>query len=649
MSTDAAPPDAQPRRALEAFDDVLARSSTAVLAVVLVFVALVYLPTLSFELIYDDGWTLIGNGFLRHPEDLPLLLTPQAHARAVPDAFRPVSVAFDVATYQWIGLRAWAHHALSIALHLLVCAALGAWLRGLGAPPRLRLTAVALFGVMGLHAEAVSVVSFREDLLAAGLGLSALTLAQRATRSAPAMAIAATAGAGVLLALACGAKASAAALPGLWILAQLLRPFGGPAPRAPRTIAIGVVLVAAVAAAIALRLHTVGGLSPYGADNPAVFATRVGRSAVLAASTQIHLLYVWQMLVPTGLAPEYVDYAAAWSDGATVLSVGALGLGLGHAVTSWRRRPLLAFAVLGTAGLMLPTSNLFDMPNMRADRLVYLACAPACVGLAALAWWLGRRWVERRPIGALAFVPVAALLVVQGAAARAASAVYRSDTRLWEIALRHAPDSARAHAIVSEQLLHRYVETGSTDAGVLARAVAHCDIARVRDPLDPLSWLCHGRLAMQARHWALAHRDLSRALELSAQRRDAIAAGIAELTLARTDLPFEVRSRQALAQIEEITASAPYSAAAALAAGQLHHQLGQAQLAQIAYARASSLRPERWDLVARRVELELDLGHPSAARAVLAAVDARTTPADPVLQSMLIRRLALAQRWWPND
>ena len=642
---------AYPRRTLDAFDDVLARSTVAVLAVVLGFVALVYLPTLSFELIYDDGWTLIGNGFLRHPEDLPLLLTPQAHAQAVPDAFRPVAVVFDVATYQWVGLRPWAHHAISVALHLAACAALAAWLGNLGASPRLRLTAVALFGLLGLHAEAVSVVSFREDLLAAALGLTALTLAQRASRSTPTIALAATLSAGVLLALACGAKASAAALPGLWILGQILRPFraSAPAPKPLRTIAIAAVLVAGVAAAIALRVHTVGGLSPYGADNPAVYATRVGRSAVLAASTQIHLLYAWQMLVPTGLGPEHVDYGAAWTDPATLLALGALGLGLGFALASWRTRPVLAFAVLGTAGLMLPTSNLFDMPNMRADRLVYLAAAPACVGLAALAWWVGRRWSERRGLPALAFVPVATLLVVQGAAARAASAVYRSDTRLWEIALRQAPDSARAHAIVSEQLLHRFVETGSTDDGVLARAKAHCDIARVRDPLDPLSWLCHGRLAMQAKRWDVAHRDLSRALALSRQRQDAIAAGIAELTLARTDLPFEIRSRQALAQIEEITASAPYSAAAALAAGQLHHQLGQAQLAQNAYARASSLRPERWDLVARRVELELDLGHPSAARTVLAAVDARTTTADPVLQSMLIRRLALAQRWWPND
>lgn len=646
MFTDAAP---ILRRSLDAFDDALAGSPRTVLAAILGLIALLYLPTLSFELVYDDGWTLVANGFLRHPEDLPLLLGPQAHARGVPDAFRPVSVAFDVLSYQAVGIRPWAHHAISVALHLTACAAFAAWLRGLGASPRLRLTAVALFGVAALHAEAVSVVSFREDLLAAALGLTALALAERATRGSPVTTTVFGLLAGLLLALACGAKATAAALPGLWILAQVLRPFGGVSPPRSRTIAIGAVLLAAVAAAIALRVHTIGGLSPYGADNPAVYATRVGRSAVLAASAQIHLHYVWQMVVPTGLAPEYVDYGASWTDAATLLAVGALGLGLVVAFAAWRRCPVLAFAILGTAGLMLPTSNLFDMPNMRADRLVYLAYAPASVGLAALAWWVGLRAAQWRGNPTLAFVPVAALVIVQGAAARGASAAYRSDTRLWEIGLRHAPASARAHAIVGEQRLHRFVETGSTDRGVLARASAHCDIALHLDQLDPLSWLCHGRLAIRTRDWDTAHRDFTRALALARQRTDAIAAAIAELTLARTDIPFEIRSRDALAQIDEITASAPYSAAAALAAGQLHHQLGQAQLAQSAYARASSLRPERWDLVARRVELELDLGHPSAARAALAAVDARTTPADPTRQSMLIRRLALAQRWWPND
>ena len=31
-------------------------------------VGLVLAPTLAFEFVWDDGWTLVGNGFLRRPQ-----------------------------------------------------------------------------------------------------------------------------------------------------------------------------------------------------------------------------------------------------------------------------------------------------------------------------------------------------------------------------------------------------------------------------------------------------------------------------------------------------------------------------------------------------------------------------------------------------
>ncbi|MCA9707804.1 MAG: DUF1592 domain-containing protein [Myxococcales bacterium] len=140
---------------------------------VLLLAGLTFLPTLTFDLVYDDHWTILANGFLREPGDLPLLLGPQAHARHVPDAFRPTLVAFDMASYQLLGVEPWRHHATSVLLHVGVVALVAAWLRGLRAPPALWGGAAALFGVMAIHAEAVAVVSFHEDLLAAGLGLAA--------------------------------------------------------------------------------------------------------------------------------------------------------------------------------------------------------------------------------------------------------------------------------------------------------------------------------------------------------------------------------------------------------------------------------------------------------------------------------------------
>jgi tetratricopeptide (TPR) repeat protein len=288
------------------------------------------------------------------------------------------------------------------------------------------------------------------------------------------------------------------------------------------------------------------------------------------------------------------------------------------------------------------------MPNMRADRLMYLPSLPACIGLAAGTWWIGARLATRTGRAAWRWIPLLAWIVVQGAAARGASATYRSDRRLWEIGLRRAPDSARAHAVMGELLGLRYVDTGSGDAAILGRARAHCRLAVAYDPLDPLSWLCHGRLDVIERAPERAFRNFERALGLAHQRREAIGATLAEVTLERRDLPFETRAVSAVAQIEQWRAWAPYSATVAQVAGDLHHRLGLADRALAAYSRASSLRPERWDLVARRVELQLDLGHPWAAAAALAA---RTSydDVDPARRSQLVRRLAAAQRLWPTD
>ena len=128
-----------------------------------------------------------------------------------------------------------------------------------------------------------------------------------------------------------------------------------------------------------------GSLSPYDADqNLRVLQSRVGHGPVLAASAQIHLSYLQQIVAPFGLSPEYVDRGASFTEPATLLaSAGLLSLALyGVWGGATRRRPLLALAVLGSFALAVPTSNLAGMPNMRADRFMYLPSLPAC------SWWL---------------------------------------------------------------------------------------------------------------------------------------------------------------------------------------------------------------------------------------------------------------------
>lgn len=616
---------------------------------VLLLAALVYLPTLTFDLVYDDHWTILANGFLRSPEDLHLLLGPHAHARHVPDAFRPTLVAFDMATYQLLGVEPWRHHAGSVLLHVTVVALLAAWLRGLGAPPSMWGATAALFGVMAIHAEAVTVVSFHEDLLAAGLGLGALVLADRAgTRASWGAVAVRAAGAGVLLLLAAGAKLNAVTLVGLWGLARVLAPWGRGLGRRDGPAALA--LLTGAALAVAHRFAIYGGPSPYGdGDDPRLALLRHGTASTLARSAQIHIGYLQQMVLPFGLSPEYVEPPSSWGTAATVVCtaalLGLLALGLAAA---WRRRsPVVALAILGALGLALPTSNLWPMPNLRADRLMYLPSIAVCVGLAAMLLAIGRAWAGRRT-DARRLLPLVAMLIGQGALAQGAATTYRSDTRLWDTALRRAPGSARAHAIRGQLHVQR-MEADPSEPLHEIRASAHCSMAQHLAPEQALPWLCGARLAVARQDWTAAYALFERARDRGMERQDRVLAALASVALDRTDLPYEARTRASRDFASRATEQYPYSALAHATAARIAHRLGDADLAREHYARASTLRPERWDVVLDGVELELDLGHASAARAAYDAHEDLLLAADPARRDHVRRRLRDATRLLTPD
>lgn len=617
---------------------------------VLAVVTLVYLPTVTFGFVYDDRWTIVGNGFLRVPSDLGLLMTKEAAALHVPDSFRPTLVVFDVLTYQLFGLHAPTHHAISIALHLGVCAVIAWWLRGLAAPLSLTMATVAVFGTLAIHAEAVTMISFREDLLAALLGLLALAVAGRSISSSRRASLVQLALATLLMALAAGAKMSAAVLPLLFWLVESLSPWRPAAPRKRRLVAT-FMLAAGVAVALLLVRHTHGAWTPYGAEeNLRLQASRVGTSAVLAASAQIHLGYLQQMLIPVGLSPEYVDRGASWAAPATLLASAALAGLLACGLCWAKARPHLALAILGAFILALPTSNLFAMPNMRADRFMYLPSLPVCLGIAVACLWLGRLAARRFQKKSLLIVPAVAVLIVQGGVAQATTHAYRSDSQLWEVALRRAPSSARANAMAGLLLLGtvRQEEQGSRAATALPHVRAHCAKAERLDPLYELPQLCFARLAAVEKNWTEAYERFTRALQLSLDRNDRVLAALAQVSLDLPSLPDsdpEDHIARGLAHLERALREYPYSSEVQAVAGQICHRLGDADRARAHYDRARLLHPERWDIVFWGLELEVDLGHAAAAHQAWAKLrkDPVLEGADPASRSAMAAKIRDAQ------
>jgi tetratricopeptide (TPR) repeat protein len=648
-----------PRSTTESQEPVDSTAFTAIPAHVLLFgvltlAGLVFLPSLFFGFVYDDHWTLVGNGFLRSPEDLALLFRAEAIERNVPDAFRPTLVLFDLATYRIFGLHPLPHHALSIGLYLCVCVLLERWLFGLGAPVAVRITTVGLFGVLAIHAEVVAVVSYREDLLAGAFGLGALVLADRALESSRAGVVAWSLAAGATMLLAAGAKLSAAPLPAVWLLARSLAPWGArerasSGLRSGRTWLVAAFLALGVLVVVAHRVSLYGDLSPYeGEHDPHLHAHRIGLSSVLAASTQIHLAYLAQIVTGVGSSPEHVDFGAAWTDPATILAtaslVGLLAYGLFVGIT--RRRPVAALAILGAFLLAIPTSNLIAMPNMRADRFMLLPSVPVVLGLATATLALGRWLATLTSRSGWTLGPVIGLVIVQGALAQGAMTAYRSDSRLWEIARRRAPHSARAQAISGELLITRMQsnEALAADPGMRARAAAHCANAVRLDPLYDVAHLCLARIAALDRRWLEAYRRFDRALQLVPRRRDRVLVALASVTLDRSDLPYEVRVKRAFAYLDRALREYPYVAEVAAAAARTEHRLGRPERAASHLRRASKLHPERWDLVLAGLELLLDIGHASAARRAHDAAEDLLREAVPLRREAFVQRLTEAEQ-----
>jgi tetratricopeptide (TPR) repeat protein len=635
------------------------------LAGLLALIAAVHLPLLRYGLIYDDGWTLRSNGFLRSGGlDVGLLVSPEAMARHIPDAFRPTLVVFDALSLRVLGLEARAHHGLSILLHVGVCLLLERVLRRLQVAEATRLASVACFGLLAIHAEAIAVISFREDLLAALLALVALLATLRSLDASTLRAAAAWAGTAMLVqALACGAKMSAAPLPAIVLLLAWLRPHqhGAGARRAGdhgRLAWVVALLCVGVALALAQNWLVAGG-SPYGVDNPRVLAHRIGLAPVLAASAKIHVGYLQQLLIPIGLSPEYVDRGASWTEPRT-LAACALLLSLAIAALTVRKRwPLASFVVLAWMLACLPTSNVIGMPNMRADRFMYLPSLPVCVGLAAGLLALGRRLAARlepddldlqagRP-QLLAALPLAVFVLVQGSFGAAEARVYVSNTTLWHAAARRAPDSARAHALLGLEHIATARQGERISDEVLAVAEQSCRRAEQLDPLYELPQLCLGSLAIAREDWVSAYEHHLRAIESSVDRNDRPIAALAQLAL---DLPSdwfiahpEQPDRRQLATewLERGLRAYPYSPELHAAAARVHHRLGEPERALELYRRARSLRPDRWETVTAGLELALDLGDAAAAHHTWWADADLLRHADPATRTHLSRRLAAAR------
>ncbi|HEX9243184.1 MAG TPA: hypothetical protein VF875_12140 [Anaeromyxobacter sp.] len=466
---------------------------------------LVYLPTLRYGFVYDDGIEVVANRYIRSLALLPELLRAPVWAGGgvVIHNWRPLFSLSFALNHAATGLDPWSYHAVNVALHALASMLVLLLAFRLGAG-RLAATAGALlFAVHPIHVEVVANVAGRKDAIATVFVLAMLLAHLRARRGPGWYAVlAVVAYAGAMLAKEAAVVAIALAA------AQdlLLVPTDGARSTRLRTAALYAGHAAALVAFLLLRRAVLSSIPATPIDewseNPVI-----GASAAIRVMTALAVFGqgIGLQLFPLGQSPDH-SYAAILPavsalDPRFLAGLGVLVAWIGVGLAARRRAPVVLWSAGWYGIALLPASNLlFPIGTIYGDRLLYLPgvalCVLAGIGAAAVA----RAAPRRVAIAAGGIV----LAVYAGLAVRY-SRCWASDAALWREAVRVEPRSAKAH---------REIATRRADAAP-AEALAEIRQSLAIYDKDPQAHAVHGEILRLLGQAAEEERAFRRALELA--------------------------------------------------------------------------------------------------------------------------------------
>ncbi|MCC7010758.1 MAG: tetratricopeptide repeat protein [Acidobacteria bacterium] len=408
-------------------------------ALLLIWIALVYSPSLSNGFTYDDPDVVtLASGLLSDPGQIGRLFSSDYFRLSNESTYRPFVTFTYMVDWQVGGGRPWAFHLHSVLWHLVAVSCLVALLRRLGASDGFRYASAGLYGVHPAVTEAVDAVAFREDVLVTALGLVTLLLVTGDRPRPRALRL----GLGALaMTLALLAKESAVVLLALapltfWAMAERRRA-GSWTPRAQRVEYL--VLAACTLAYAVVRFVVFPASSVYG--------IRIGDSlfASLATGAVAFGYYAGLLLYPFALCADYrgvVPFVTSALDWRLWLALVAL-VGLSYAAWRWRRQEPLGF--WGWSWFLvalLPVSNLVPIPAFMAERFLHLPFVGLVVALAATVRQVIVR-TARSPRPIVAGAAIATLLLMSAVTWRR-HAAWSSDEGLWATTLRDHPTSQGA-------------------------------------------------------------------------------------------------------------------------------------------------------------------------------------------------------------
>ena len=431
-------------------------SAGALLAGVLALTALVYLPTLRYEFVYDDHGILVDNPLIRSWSFLPQYFQGQLWQHLFPDApasyYRPLSVVLFRVNHALFGLQPMGWHGYTLLLHLLATALVFAIVRRMTDRPFVAAVAGVLFGIHPSHHEVVAWISATTESLCAVFFLAAFLayLKSRERWTAGWMSLSCLLYAAGLL-----SKETALVLPALIFVHAFL--YGVRAPEAQaatgRQRFFQAVLRASIYAPVGIVYLAVRMQVLHGFAHP---QNAVAFSALLLTVPSVLVFYLQQWLAPIRFSEFYnLTLRTRWDLLHVALPLGILAAA-GGALWRLRRRlgsreVLFALAAIGVPLLPALTLSVFPPGDLVHDRYFYLPSLGAALlaGLALQPLCKGRL-VFRMP-QPLVLVMLAIVLPLSYSAANASS-YWADDSLLFEHAHGIAPQNLTARNNYALQL-----------------------------------------------------------------------------------------------------------------------------------------------------------------------------------------------------
>jgi protein O-mannosyl-transferase len=413
--------------------------------------AVVAASSLLNQFVYDDVLVIVENRLVHD-----LASAPEVWTRSywpVGMLYRPLAIQLFSVEWALGGGRPIVFHAVSILLYALTALMVWRLAARVVQPPQLpdspapwlAAFSAALFAVHPVHVESFANVVGQSELLCALFTLLAVEryVAWRGQGAVgPARRLALVA----LTLLAIFSKETGYVAPLLMGVAELTL------YRRPRGVApVFVLQGGAVVAALLVRLNVLGGVAgerPTAAlEGLGLWERAVGMLAVVPEWVR---LLVW----PWRLQGEYGPPALSMVDapaGARLLGLALLLAAAVVLVWGWRRRKLVAFAVLWIVVAIFPVSNLLAPTGIvLAERTLFLPSVGAVLLVAALVGGLAARLAPLpRAVRMTAAVAAIALLVIAGVRSADRALVWRTPDRFFRNLEVEAPRTYRAHQVAS--------------------------------------------------------------------------------------------------------------------------------------------------------------------------------------------------------